>query len=151
MIDEELVLSLARLSFPLVRLRLYHVKHDFIFYIYFWHGRRSASEALLHFITQPSWIVSSKIACILLSFFLNVLLLLRQLPLRRTRCCCCLCCCSTTSALSSFLCFCFSSWMYFYYYYHSQLPLRRTRSGPAPTVHEVNDWSTAETNSTCPL
>ena len=42
---------------------------------------------------------------------------------------------------------------------YSQLPLRRTRSGPAPTVHlrevsalkgdEVNDWSTAGTNSTC--
>ena len=44
---------------------------------------------------------------------------------------------------------------------YSQLPLRRTRSGPAPTVHlrevsalegdEVNDWSTTGTNSTCPL
>ena len=44
---------------------------------------------------------------------------------------------------------------------YSQLPLGRTRSGPAPTVRlrevsasegdEVNDWSTAGTISTCPL
>ena len=42
---------------------------------------------------------------------------------------------------------------------YSQLHLRQTRSGPAPTVRlrevsalegdEVNDWSTAGTNSTC--
>ena len=57
---------------------------------------------------------------------------------------------------------CQSKWtVWFGLHCYSQLSLRQTRLGPAPTVHlrevsalegdAVNDWSTAGTNSTCLL